>query len=77
MASDGSTSGQVLRITEVVQKIRRCRSGVYALVQQKKFPAPFKLGGSRASGWLASEVDEWLVEQIEKSRSAESEPHDT
>lgn len=75
MAIDGSTGVQVLRIKEVMQKVGRSRSGVYSMVQEKKFPPPFKLGGSRASGWIKSEVDEWLVEQIKKCRSTDSEPH--
>lgn len=38
----------------------------YKLIQDGVFPKPIKLG--RSSRWLKSEVENWLQQQIAKSR---------
>jgi prophage regulatory protein len=37
-------------------------------MSKNEFPAPISLGG-RAVGWLEFEVDAWLAEKVEISRS--------
>ncbi|MEY8710523.1 helix-turn-helix transcriptional regulator [Mangrovibacter phragmitis] len=39
----------------------------YKLIKDGEFPKPIKLG--RSSRWLQSEVEAWLQERIERSRS--------
>ncbi|PXW52287.1 AlpA family transcriptional regulator [Grimontella sp. AG753] len=39
----------------------------YKLIKDGEFPKPIKLG--RSSRWLQSEVEAWLRERIERSRS--------
>ncbi|MGJ5721724.1 helix-turn-helix transcriptional regulator [Morganella sp. B601] len=39
----------------------------YKLIQDGQFPKPIKLG--RSSRWLKSEVEQWLQERIQESRT--------
>jgi len=51
---------KILRLPQVQEVTGLCRSAVYAL---KDFPRAVKLGGTRSSGWLSSEVDAWIEAQ--------------
>jgi prophage regulatory protein len=52
---------RILRSKHVVGRVKLSRSEVYELVKRDRFPKPFKLvQGERASGWLESEIDEWI-----------------
>ena len=59
---------RVLRLKEVVALVGLKRSSVYAKVAAGCFPRPIKLGGDHASGWLSTEVQGWIEEQIRRSR---------
>ncbi|MDB6063322.1 MAG: hypothetical protein JWM78_3425 [Verrucomicrobiaceae bacterium] len=55
----------VLRFDEVHQKTGLCRAHVHALAAQGRFPKPLKLvPGGRASGWLLSEINQWITDRI-------------
>lgn len=64
---------RVLRWPEVKQRTGICRSHAHNLSNlldksgNPRFPKPIKLG-ARASGWLESEIDQWLKERISQSR---------
>ncbi|MDA9357540.1 AlpA family phage regulatory protein [Candidatus Thioglobus sp.] len=55
---------KVLKATQVAIYINTCKSQVYKLVKQGRFPKPIKLG-DRGSGWLLSEVDAWLQSRVD------------
>lgn len=57
----------ILRRPQVEQVTGLKRSTIYAWISQGLFPRPISLGG-RAVGWLASDIDAWLVCRIEQSR---------
>jgi prophage regulatory protein len=40
---------------------------IYLRVAEGSFPRPISLGG-RAVGWIETEVEEWLAQQIARSR---------
>lgn len=40
----------------------------YKLIQEGRFPRPVKFG--RSSRWLKSELETWIQERIQESRSA-------
>src|SRR5919198_2908625 len=65
-------SDAILRLPAVKVRTGRSRSSIYADVQAGLFPAPIKIG-PRAVGWLESEVEAWLAQQIELSRRAVKE----
>ncbi|MBL4753708.1 MAG: AlpA family phage regulatory protein [Flavobacteriales bacterium] len=66
----------ILRWPEVHRRIGICRSYAHHLASQvdskgkPKFPRPIKLG-LRASGWLESEISDWIDQRIKASRSGE------
>lgn len=57
----------ILRLPQVKQRVGLGRSSIYALLAEKKFPAPVALS-ARAVGWVESEVEDWISQRIEASR---------
>ena len=58
---------RILRWPEVQQRTGICRSNAHKLVSEGKFPSPVKLG-KRASGWIESEITDWINDKISESR---------
>ncbi len=55
-------SDSILRLPAVIQRTGLSRSTIYARLSEKKFPEPVRLGGARAMGFLAAEIDAWITE---------------
>lgn len=68
MANQAIPIDPVLRWPEVAKVVPISRSHAHALAAQGDFPKPIKLG-SRASGWLQSEIQQWMDERIALSRA--------
>ena len=62
---------QILRLTDVIAMTGLSRSTIYLRMVQGKFPKKINLG-SRAVGWISSEVNEWIDERIRESRLVEA-----
>ena len=62
---------QILRLTDVIAMTGLSRSSIYLRMVQGKFPKKINLG-SRAVGWISSEVNEWIEERIRESRLVEA-----
>jgi prophage regulatory protein len=58
-----------LRLPEVKALTGLSKTSLYALIREKRFPAPVRLG-PRAVAWVRSEVRRWAVERVHASRSA-------
>jgi prophage regulatory protein len=58
-----------LRLPEVKAVTGLSKSCLYALIREKNFPAPVRLG-PRAVAWVRSEVKKWAAERVHASRSA-------
>ncbi len=55
----------LIRINEVKIRTGMSRSGIYQQIADGKFPKQVKLSsGARSAGWVCSEVDQWVNEQI-------------
>ena len=65
MAKVTQQSLRILRRKQVENRTGLSRSTIYLRLQEGTFPKPISLG-PRAVGWLENEIDEWLVERIEK-----------
>ena len=63
---------RILRLPEVVARTGLSRSTIYVRLEQGRFPRPVSLG-SRAVGWIESEIDAWLRERIAESRGEDAE----
>lgn len=59
----------ILRLPAVKTRTGLSRSTIYLRISEDSFPHPISLGG-RAVGWIESEIDEWLEQQIKASRKA-------
>jgi prophage regulatory protein len=60
-------SNTILRLPAVKTRTGLSRSTIYLRASEGTFPQPVSLG-ARAKGWIESEVDAWLSQQIELSR---------
>jgi prophage regulatory protein len=56
-----------LRLPEVKALTGLSKSSLYALIRERSFPAPVRLG-ARAVAWVKSEVRQWAVERVNASR---------
>ncbi len=63
----------ILRRPEVEKRTGYKRSTIYWLIQVGVFPAPVKIG-LRASGWIESEVDEYIANRIKARGERYPEP---
>lgn len=65
-------SDVVLRLPEVTKRIGLSRSSIYARLAEGDFPLPIQLGGdnSRAIGFRATDIDEWLANRPRGVRAA-------
>ena len=57
----------ILRLPTVKARTGLSRSTIYLRISEGHFPTSIPLGG-RAVGWIESEIDDWLDQQIEASR---------
>lgn len=58
-----------IRLPRVKAKTALARSTIYAGVKAGTFPPPVSLG-SKAVGWIESEIDAWIEARIKASRGA-------
>jgi prophage regulatory protein len=65
---------RILRLPEVITKTGMSRDTIYRLGRLNKFPRPLSLTGARASGWLETEVDEFIrTRVVERDRTLSRE----
>lgn len=57
----------ILRRKQVETRIGLSRSTIYERIKAGTFPAPISLG-AKSVGWIESEIEAWLLTQVEKSR---------
>ena len=58
----------ILRLPQVEAACGVKKSFIYAAVKAGTFPAPVALG-TRARGWLASEIDAWITARAASRQS--------
>jgi prophage regulatory protein len=56
-----------LRLPDVKALTGLSKSSLYALIRERSFPAPVRLG-ARAVAWVKSEVRQWAVERVNAPR---------
>jgi prophage regulatory protein len=57
----------ILRLPQVCRTTGLCRSSIYQMEAEGRFPQRVKLG-ARSVGWIESEVQTWLRQRIESDR---------
>jgi prophage regulatory protein len=68
LQQSGQTTIMILRLPEVMAMVGLGKSEIYKRISENGFPAQVRLG-DRSVGWLLHEVQQWLHEQVQKSRS--------
>jgi prophage regulatory protein len=58
---------QVLRLPEVCRITGLCRSSIYQMEAERRFPCRIKIG-ARSVGWVEGEVQSWLRQRTETGR---------
>lgn len=59
-----------IRLPVVKARTGLSRSTIYLRISEGRFPRAISLGG-RAVGWIETEIQEWLEQQIKSSRTDE------
>ncbi|MCB1928582.1 MAG: AlpA family transcriptional regulator [Rhodocyclaceae bacterium] len=57
---------RILRLPQVIHMVGLSRASIYNKVRDETFPRQVKLG--RLSGWLESEIQQWIKDQASVSR---------
>jgi len=64
-----SVNYSVIKMKELVKVVGISRSYIYALQARGDFPLPIRLvEGGRSTGYLRSEINDWLEDRIKASR---------
>lgn len=58
----------ILRLPAVITRTGLSRSTIYLRIADGTFPTSVSLGG-RAVGWVDEEIQQWIEQQIETSRT--------
>lgn len=61
-------SEQIIKLPEVTKNTGLAKSTIYKLISENRFPKQIKLT-TFSSGWIKSEVDQWIDERIAFSRN--------
>jgi prophage regulatory protein len=64
-------ANNILRLPAVKARTGLSRSTIYLAMSRKEFPRAIRLG-EHAVGWVEADVDAWIAERIERSRSESS-----
>ena len=67
---------RIWRLPDVMAQTGLSRSTIYSFVSQKTFPAQIHLG-PRSVGWVATEIEDWIVARIDESRGRNRQPTET
>lgn len=63
---------KIIRLPEVKIKTGLSRSSIYLRMSNGEFPQSISLG-SRAVGWLESDIEQWLDDRITASKAGNHE----
>lgn len=55
----------IIRLHEVLQTVGLSAITIYQMVMAATFPQQIKLG-TAAVGWLGSDVEQWIAEQVDR-----------
>ena len=60
---------RMLTMPQVADKIGLGRTKIHEMMASGEFPRSVSIGGGRAMRFVESEIDQWLLDQIQKSRT--------
>ena len=62
-----NSKSKILRRKQVIARTGMARSTIYDHMRRGDFPTPVRLG-VKIVGWLESEIEAWISDQVRKSR---------
>ena len=65
-------TNQILKLPKVIELTGLARSTVYHKITEGHLPSPIK-PRKHESGWIETEVNDWIKEQIHRSRSEDGD----
>jgi prophage regulatory protein len=68
MSATSENPTRLLRLPQVKHRTGFSRSSIYAKIALGQFPAPVNLG-ARAVAWIDAEIDQWISDRVNASRS--------
>ena len=68
MAENIKPEPSIIRRKKVEGRTGLSRSTIYQRIKDGTFPPPISLG-AKAVGWLQSDIDDWIIERVRRSRS--------
>jgi prophage regulatory protein len=63
---------RILRLPEVKQKTGLGHSAIFDRMERGEFPRSFSIIGTKAKGWLLSEIDEWIRQRAATRKAKEA-----
>jgi prophage regulatory protein len=60
---------RILRLDEVKAKVGLGHSAIFDRMNRGEFPRSFSIVGTKAKGWLLSEIDQWIRERAGSRRA--------
>lgn len=64
---------KIIRLPQVLDKVGLKKSAIYKKIKLGEFPAPIKLG-AHASGWLESDIQNWILKQAGRLAANDDQP---
>jgi len=64
----------LIKRKDVERRTALSRSRIYALMSEKAFPAPVRLGAMSVA-WIEAEVENWIAERVANSRKSAEVEH--
>ena len=62
---------RVIRMDELSKRLGLAKSTLYKMLAEKKFPRGFRINGGKATGWLSSTIDQWLLDRADSVKHQE------
>jgi prophage regulatory protein len=69
--SNSDPEVQIIRLPAVRARTGLATSSIYLAMQRGNFPRPISLS-SKTVGWIASEIDSWILSRIAERNSKSS-----
>lgn len=68
-----SPNDKIIRLPEVKATVGLSTATIYRLIRAGDFPAPIKLG-KNSSGWIAADVQAWIMRRAGREAANDSQP---
>ena len=54
---------EIQRMARVSQRLNLSKSLLFKMMAEGTFPKPFSINGGKATGWLSTTIDQWILER--------------